>query len=263
MCEGTLAVKRPPIAMINDDAESALPAAAGRRRTCIYGGTSSDLTAAAFVSLARATWSGGKGGHEHAFRVAIENRAALKATGLDLESKGQAKFSKMNDLLDEARLELEQLVEMPEEFEEPAGPVDKGRDIKEPDAADADSPAWKKPAAAHTSDIKRTDLDSKTRVQRLTQLRRVKKLLLTTRGRQHHAGRQACRQAGSRKHRQRAARSTSSSSQTTAVAAAASDSRSCCAALAAAAAAAEQAPLAGVPVRFPRPALRQSSNPLQ
>ena len=62
MCEGTMAVKRPSIAMMDDDADSALPAAAGRR-TCIYGGDkSSDITAAAFVSLARATWSGGKGG---------------------------------------------------------------------------------------------------------------------------------------------------------------------------------------------------------
>ena len=40
-------------------------------------------------------------------RQAIENRAALKARVWDLESMGQAKFSKMNDLLDEARLELE------------------------------------------------------------------------------------------------------------------------------------------------------------
>ena len=40
-------------------------------------------------------------------RQAIENRAALRARVCDLDSMGQAKFSKMNDLLDEARLELE------------------------------------------------------------------------------------------------------------------------------------------------------------
>ena len=41
-------------------------------------------------------------------RQAIENRAALRARVCDLESMGQAKFSKMNDLLDKARLELEE-----------------------------------------------------------------------------------------------------------------------------------------------------------
>ena len=40
-------------------------------------------------------------------RQSIENRAALRARACDLESMGQAKYSKMNDLLDEARLELE------------------------------------------------------------------------------------------------------------------------------------------------------------
>ena len=44
-------------------------------------------------------------------RQAIENRAALKTRVWDLESMGQAKFSKMNDLLDEARLELEEEAE--------------------------------------------------------------------------------------------------------------------------------------------------------
>ena len=44
-------------------------------------------------------------------RQAIEKRAALKARVRDLESLGQAKFSKMNDLLDEARLELEEEAE--------------------------------------------------------------------------------------------------------------------------------------------------------
>ena len=96
-----MAVKGPMI-------DSALPADAGRR-TCIHGGDeSSDTTATAFVPLARVTWGvgkGGRGGGSAAFRLAIENRAALKATGLDLESKGHAKFSRMNELLDEARLE--------------------------------------------------------------------------------------------------------------------------------------------------------------
>ena len=40
-------------------------------------------------------------------RQAIENRAALKARVWDLESMSQANCSKMNDLLDEAMLELE------------------------------------------------------------------------------------------------------------------------------------------------------------
>ena len=44
-------------------------------------------------------------------RQAIENRAARRARVCDLESMGQAKFSKLNDLLDKARLELEEEAE--------------------------------------------------------------------------------------------------------------------------------------------------------
>ena len=48
---------------------------------------------------------------ERHLRQAIENRAALKARVWDLESMSQANCSKMNDLLDEARLELEEEAE--------------------------------------------------------------------------------------------------------------------------------------------------------